>query len=115
MFLISLLSKGVIKCRFGANLYTEDYRYKISGNIAITLYMYKIMLGNKKMSSLLQMLVIRWIADKLVKRVLTFTYGRAAMERGFNVNKEAILEYQLEKSLVVLRFVLLWCTVKKVL
>lgn len=43
--------------------------------------------------------------DKLVKRVLTLSHGQAAVERGFNVNKEATVENQLEESLVAQRFV----------
>ena len=34
--------------------------------------------------------------NKLVNRVLTLSHGQAAVERGFNINKEAVVENQLE-------------------
>ena len=43
--------------------------------------------------------------NKLVNRVLTLSHGQAAVERGFNINKEAVVENQLEESLVAQRFV----------
>ena len=41
----------------------------------------------------------------MVSRILVLSQGQASVERGFNINKEMIVENQMDQSLIAMRFV----------
>lgn len=43
------------------------------------------------------------VLDNFVRKILILSHGQAAVERGFNINKETIVENQLEESLIAQR------------
>ena len=42
---------------------------------------------------------------RMVSHILVLSHGQATVERGFNINKEMIVENQMDQSLIAMRFV----------